>query len=383
MGAGTLGPVEEMKILQILPALEQGGVERGTIEIASALAKAGIENAVVSSGGPMVAQLDKIGVKHYTIPVQSKNPFVVWRNGTELARLVRNEGFTLMHVRSRAPAWSVLRASRLSGVPYIATYHGLYGTKPAWLKKPYNRVMLKGVCTVAVSDCVRQHIIDNYGLDPEKIVRIYRGADISVFSGEAPNAASLRKSLGFPDDMPVVTLPGRLTYIKGQKDLIAAAALMKTRPIGLLFVGSDQGRKEYSAELRDMAAKLPEGIKVVFLEHSSDMPSVYGMSDVVVSANSVKPEAFGRTIPEAQAMGRLVVGTAHGGACETIVDGKTGFLVPPADPPMLAKKLDEALAMSPDAKREMCEAAKSRARAEFSTEKMCERTIELYRKICG
>jgi glycosyltransferase involved in cell wall biosynthesis len=372
-----------MKILQILPALEQGGVERGTIEIASALAKAGIENAVVSSGGPMVAQLDKIGVKHYTLPVQSKNPFVVWRNGTELARLVRNEGFALMHVRSRAPAWSVLRASRLSGVPYIATYHGLYGTKPAWLKKPYNRVMLKGVCTVAVSDCVRQHIIDNYGLDPEKIVRIYRGADISVFSGEAPNAASLRKSLGFPDDMPVVTLPGRLTYIKGQKDLIAAAALMKARPIGLLFVGSDQGRKEYSAELRDMAAKLPEGIKVVFLEHSSDMPSVYGMSDVVVSANSVKPEAFGRTIPEAQAMGRLVVGTAHGGACETIVDGKTGFLVPPADPPMLAKKLDEALAMSPDAKREMCEAAKSRARAEFSTEKMCERTIELYRKICG
>lgn len=372
-----------MKILQILPALGQGGVERGTVEIAAALVKAGIESAVVSNGGPMVAQLEKLGVKHYTLPVQSKNPFVVWRNGGELARIVREGGFTLMHVRSRAPAWSVLRASRLSGVPYIATYHGLYGTEPAWLKKPYNRVMLKGVCTIAVSDCVRQHIIDNYALAPEKIVRIYRGADIAAFNGEAPGAAALRRSLGFPEGMPVVTLPGRLTYIKGQKDLIAAAAMMKTRPLGLLFVGSDQGRKEYSAELRDMSAKLPDGIKVVFLEHSSDMPSVYGMSDVVVSANSVKPEAFGRTIPEAQAMGRLVVGTAHGGACETIVDGKTGFLVPPADPPALARKLDEVIAMPPDEKRRMCEMAKDRARAEFSTEKMCESTIDLYRKICG
>lgn len=372
-----------MKILQILPALEQGGVERGTVEIAAALAKAGIESAVVSSGGPMVAQLEKLGVRHYTLPVQSKNPFVVWRNGGELARIVREGGFTLMHVRSRAPAWSVLRASKLSGVPYIATYHGLYGTKPAWLKKPYNRVMLKGVCTIAVSDCVREHIIDNYALEPEKIVRIYRGADISVFNGEAPGASELRRSLGFPEGMTVVTLPGRLTYIKGQKDLLAATAMMKTRPLGLLFVGSDQGRKEYSAELREMAAKLPKDIKVVFLEHSSDMPSVYGLSDVVVSANSVKPEAFGRTIPEAQAMGRLVVGTAHGGACETIVDGKTGFLVPPSDPPALARKLDEAIAMSPDEKRKMCDTAKARARAEFSTQRMCEMTIDLYRKICG
>ena len=157
--------------------------------------------------------------------------------------------------------------------------------------------------------------------------------------------------------------------------------MMKTRPIGLLFVGSDQGRKEYSAELREMVKQLPDSVKVVFLEHSSDMPSVYGMSDIVVSATSVKPESFGRTIPEAQAMGRLVVGTAHGGACETIIDGKTGFLVPPAKPEALAAKLDEVLAMPDSLKREICEAAAKRVREEFSTAKMCECTIELYRKI--
>lgn len=374
----TFAIIPCMKIMQILPALEQGGVERGTIEIASALTKAGIENAVVSSGGPMVAQLEKMGVKHYTMSVQSKNPFVVWRNGNRLAEIVRKEGFTLMHVRSRAPAWSVMRASRLTGVPYISTYHGLYGTKPAWLKKPYNRVMLKGVRTIAVSECVLKHIIDNYGTSPEKLVLIYRGADTTLFNGKAPRAAEFRRSLGFTDDTPVITLPGRLTFIKGQKDLLAAAALMKTHPLGLLFVGSDQGRKEYSAELRDIASKMPDGVKVVFVEHSSDMPTVYGASDVVVSANSAKPEAFGRTIPEAQAMGRLVVGTAHGGACETIIDGVTGFLVPPADPPALAKKLDEVLSMPREARREMCERAQARAREDFSTEKMCRRTIELY-----
>jgi len=372
-----------MKILQILPALEQGGVERGTVEIAAALSKAGIENAVISSGGPMVSQLEKFGARHYTLPVHSKNPFVVWHNGCRIAKIARDGGYTLMHVRSRAPAWSVLRASRLSGIPYIATYHGLYGIKPAWIKKPYNRVMLRGSCVIAVSDCVRKHIIENYALDPSRIVRIYRGADTAVFNGEAPHAGELRRSLGFPDGMPIVTLPGRLTYLKGQKDLIAAAGMMKTRPMGLLFVGSDQGRKEYSAELHELVGKLPEGVKVVFLEHSGDMPSVYGMSDIVVSATSVKPESFGRTIPEAQAMGRLVVGTAHGGACETIIDGKTGFLVPPANPQALAKKLDEVLAMPEDIKREICETAITRVREEFSTAKMCECTIELYRKLCS
>ena len=130
-----------------------------------------------------------------------------------------------------------------------------------------------------------------------------------------------------------------------------------------------------------MVKQLPDSVKVVFLEHSSDMPSVYGMSDIVVSATSVKPESFGRTIPEAQAMGRLVVGTAHGGACETIIHGKTGFLVPPAKPEALAAKLDEVLAMPDSLKREICEAAAKRVREEFSTAKMCECTIELYRKI--
>jgi len=373
-----------MKILQVLPALEQGGVERGTLEIASALVQAGVPNAVASAGGRLVSELDALGVEHFALPLDSKNPFTVMRNGSRLSEIVRRGGFTLMHVRSRAPAWSVRRASRLSGVPFISTWHGLYGAKPAFLKIPYNRVMLSGILTIAVSDCVKNHIVSVYGADPSKIVRIHRGADVERFRPDAvaPEAAAAFKAkLGFAPDVPVIALPGRLTYWKGQRHLLEAAAGMKCRDLGILFVGSDQGRTDYTAELKEMAARLPSGKKVVFLEHSDEMPLVYAMSEVVVSASSAQPEAFGRVIPEAQAMGRLVVGTAHGGACETIADGETGFLVPPGDSAALAAALDRALALPEDAKVRIRDAAVRSVRENFSTAKMCQRTLEQYREI--
>ena len=373
-----------MKILQVLPALEQGGVERGTIEIATALAAAGVPSAVASAGGRLVGELERLGIEHFTLPLASKNPFTVRRNGNALARVAQEGGFTLMHVRSRAPAWSVRRASRLSGVPFMSTWHGLYGTEPKFLKIPYNRVMLDGLKTIAVSDCVRNHILSVYGADPAKVVRIHRGADVETFRPDAVSAeeaAAFKASLGFDPDTPVVTLPGRLTFWKGQKDLLAAVGIMRERAVGVLFVGSDQGRTEYTAELKALAAKLPAAKKVVFLEHSNEMPKIYAVSDVVVSASSSQPEAFGRIIPEAQAMGRLVVGTAHGGACETIEDGRTGFLVPPADPPALAAALDRALDLPAEERAKMAEASVKSVGENFSVAKMCARTLELYKEI--
>ncbi|MBR1587692.1 MAG: glycosyltransferase family 4 protein [Kiritimatiellae bacterium] len=374
-----------MKILQILPALGSGGVERGTVEIARALAAACIPNAVASEGGPRVAELEALGVPHFALPLASKNPFVVWRNAARLADLVRREGFSILHVRSRAPAWSALWAARRSGATLVATYHGVHGISPRWLKIPYNRVMTKGARVIAVSNFVRRHLIDVYGVPEERIVRIYRGADTRTFRPDAVSpsgAASLKDRLGFPRDMPVVTLPGRLTRLKGQGVLLEALRMLSTpSPVGCLFVGSDQGRAEYSAELRAIAASLPANRPVAFLDHTDDMPAVYAMSDIVVSATVGHPEAFGRTIPEAQAMGVLVVGTAHGGACETIDDGATGFLVPPGDAAALAAKLDEMLSLPPGRKAAIRAAALESVRTNFSTERMCAETIALYRSL--
>ena len=375
--------VSPMKILQILPALEQGGVERGTVEIANALKKAGIENAVISSGGPMVKELEALGIPHYTLDAKSKNPFRMHFNARAIAKIAKDGGFTLMHARSRAPAWSTLKASKMTGIPMLATYHGIYGTKPAFLKIPYNRVMLKGIGVIAVSGWVKRHLMETYKTPEDFITLIYRGADTDRFFPGAETkerCAEFRESLGIAQDKTLIVLPGRLTALKGQEILLDAIGMMKTKNIACLFVGSDQGRKEYSARLRDIASKLPEETQVVFLERSSNMPLVYASGDIIVSASTV-PESFGRVITEAQACGAITIATAHGGACETIRDGETGFLVPPGDAKALAAKLDEVVALPETEKEEIRKRSAESARENFSTRKMCEATIGLYKKI--
>jgi glycosyltransferase involved in cell wall biosynthesis len=374
-----------MKILQILPSLQMGGVERGTIEMAHALRAAGIPNAVASQGGPLVKALDALGVQHFALPLASKNPFAMRANAARLAELAKREGVTLMHVRSRAPAWSAMWASRSCGVPWIATYHGVYGTSPALLKIPYNRVMLKGMRTICVSDYVMRHVLDVYRADPARLVRIHRGADTSVFRPDAvsPESALKKKTNQYhlSADIPVITLPGRLTRWKGQEIFLDALTRMRHKRLGVVFIGSDQGRTEYSDHLRFLASRLPDETEVVFRDHTSEIQKIYAFSDIVVNASSAQPEAFGRTIPEAQAMGRLVVGTAHGGACETINDGRTGWLVPPGDAAALAAKLDEILDLSEERKAEVRAAAVNSVRDNFSTAKMCAATIALYKDL--
>ena len=374
-----------MKILQILPALQMGGVERGTIEIARALKEAGIPNLVASQGGPMVEQLDTLGIPHFTLPLKSKNPFVIRANAGRLAELARREGVTLLHVRSRAPAWSTFWASKMCGVPWISTFHGVYGTDPKFLKIPYNRIMLKGLKTICVSDYVRNHVLETYSPDPDQLVRIHRGADTEVFNPTSvtPDEARAKKveSYHFSPDIPILTLPGRLTYWKGQEVFLKALALMKHKRLGILFIGSDQGRTDYSDHLRELASKLPNETEVVFRDHTREMQKVYALSDIVINASSAQPEAFGRTIPEAQAMGVITVATAHGGACETIQDGKTGFLVPPNDAAALAAKLDEILDL-PEARRaDLRKASVESVQNNFSIAKMCAATIDLYRSL--
>lgn len=374
-----------MKILQILPSLQMGGVERGTIEIARALKEAGVANAVASQGGPMVKALEALGVPHFTLPLKSKNPFTIRRNAARLAALAKEEGVTLMHVRSRAPAWSTHWASKRCGVPWLATFHGVYGTQPALLKIPYNRVMLRGLRTICVSDYVRRHVLETYHPDPAQLVCIPRGADTDAFRPDAvtPEEARAKKcgQYRFPADLPVITLPGRLTFWKGQTVFLDALARMRHKRLGVLFIGSDQGRTDYSDHLRALASRLPDETQVVFRDHTREMQKVYALSDVVVNASSAQPEAFGRTIPEAQAMGRLVVATAHGGACETIEDGRTGWLVPPGDAAALAAKLDEILDLPAARKADVQAAALASVRARFSVAKMCAATLDLYRAL--
>lgn len=370
-------------IIQVLPALKQGGVERGTIEIAEALQKAGIPNYVISSGGKMVAELEKLGVEHITLPMQTKNPFKMFLNSYKLEKVFKEKNAGLVHVRSRAPAWSVKWACNRMHIPFIATFHGRYGLKPESLKKPYNRVMTQGKVVIAVSAFIQQHLRKEYQIPENHIRLIPRGADIDKFNADNISKAAVdafAQEHDIPRDKPIITLVGRLSRIKGHSVVLDAVKQMKNQEVTILFVGGNP-KGDYETELNEKIAALSDKTTVkVFAVPGDLMPLVYALSDVMVQP-TLLPESFGRGIAEAQAVGRVVIASNHGGAVELIMEGRTGFLTPVGDSRILAGVLDHVLDMPVEKRREIELAAAESVRSNFSIQKMCDRTLDVYREI--
>lgn len=380
--------VERLKgrpiVLQVLPALGPGGAERGCVDVATALVKAGGAALVASAGGPLGRELARAGAHHFTLPLDSKNPFVMWANIARLVSLIEHYDVDIVHARSRAPAWSALAACRRTGRPFLTTFHGTYNERGS-LKRLYNSVMAKGDLVIAISEHIAKLILERYKIDPARIRLIPRGIDFEIFDPvrvTPPRLIQLAQAWRLEDGMPVVLLPGRLTRWKGQGVLIEALARLGRTDIRCVLVGSDQGRRGYRRELEARIAALKLGAVVRMPDHCNDMPAAYMLSDVVVSA-STDPEAFGRVMVEAQAMGRPVIATDRGGACETVLPGETGWLTRPGDPDALAAALDQALALDAEARVRMAERAIAHARAHFSKEAMCARTFTVYGELCA
>lgn len=375
--------MSNMVIAQILPALEIGGVERGTIEIAAALQKEGIKNYVISNGGRMVPELERLGVEHITLPVHSKNPFRMYMNARKIAKIAKEKGFTLMHVRSRAPAWAVKWASQMTKIPFMTTFHGVYGIKPA-IKKYYNIVMTQGVRMIAISNHVKNQVLRDYQMDESKIRLVYRGADTAKFNPaliSQDQIADLMMQYHIPTDKPIIMLQGRLTHWKGQLAMIEALTKMTHKELTVLFIGHHQGRMDYYNELNEKIKALPKETTVLtFAVTGKEMPTVLALSDIAVSA-SLKPEPFGRAMPEAQAMGKIVVAFNHGGAAETVKDCETGFLVPPCDTDALAQKLDDILDMPLEERQKIGQNAIRSVHENFSVQTMQEQTLSVYKEI--
>ena len=373
-----------MKVLQVLPAMQGGGVERGTVEIASYLSQKGVENIVVSAGGRLVSDLDKVGVKHILLDVGSKNPIKFFLNIHRFRKIIKQENITIVHARSRVPAWVAYFAlKKCPNVHFITTFHGKYGTSPQWLKIRYNRVMTLSERIIAVSKFIAEHIEETYQVSKDKIRLIYRGADIEKFDSKNVLTAQmedLANQWQLPSDKSVILMPARLTRPKGHLVVLEALSLMKHKDVVCIFVGSDHGKKDYHEQLKEKIAALDENTTILLENHCNQMPVAYMLSDIILSA-SLYPESFGRTIVEAQSMGRIVIATAHGGAMETIEDGKTGFLVPVGDAKALAECLDKVLDMTIKDREIICHRAQESVRQNFSIEKMCEQTLAVYREL--
>jgi glycosyltransferase involved in cell wall biosynthesis len=379
----------DFTLLQVVPELETGGAEQTTLDIARAVVRAGGRALVASHGGRMAERLETYGAALIPLPMQSKNPLTIARNGARLARVAREEKVSLIHARSRAPAFSALMASRATGVPFLATYHGVY-TARGPLKRWYNAIMTRGSLTIANSAYTRERIIAEHSLDPETVIAIDRGVDLEWFDPATVTPQRLEALRGRwriedNDKRVKFVLAGRLTRWKGQRLIVDAAARLKAtggpQPL-ILLVGDAQGRHEYRAELE--AAIRTDGLEdsIRLVGHCDDMPAAYLIADYAV-APSLEPEPFGRTAVEPQAMGRPVLAADHGAARETVADGETGWLVAPGDEAAWMEALAKALAVTPARRAEMGAAASARARRLYSVDAMCEATLNVYARLVG
>lgn len=369
-------------ILQVLPALNlAGGVERGTLEMAEAIVAAGGEALVASAGGPRVAELTALGARHVRLPLDAKSPLALWRNARALLRLIESEGVALVHARSRAPAWSAWWAARRAGVPFVTTYHGAYRENfPG--KRLYNSVMARGDRVIAISGFVAGLIRARHAVEEARLRIIPRGVDPRRFDPARilpEDLARVQAELGLPPGAFVLLLPGRLRRWKGGEVALAALARLSGAEAWLVFAGGGAERGFGAALRRAAAAAGLEG-RVRFAGARADMPHLYALADVVL-APSLEPEAFGRTVIEAQAMGRVVIASAHGGAAETVAPGKTGFLVPPGDAAALAAAIETAIGLGAAGRAALGAAAREAVLARYTTRALQAATLAVYREL--
>lgn len=372
---------QKITILQLLPELDGGGVERGTLEMGRYLVEQGHRSLVISAGGRLVEQLEAEGSVHIQWNIGEKSPrsFKYIRS---LRQLMLKEKVDVLHMRSRMPAWIGYFAWR--SIPgkkrpaLVTTFHGFYSVNS------YSAIMTKGLRVIAVSEGIRNHIKKEYGVG-DKVTTIYRGVDEQLFNPEAVSSKrveQLRKKWGISATSPVIMLPGRLTRLKGQTVFLESLRLLNSMDYQAIFVGDVEENPGYTSELRNIIRKYELEDKVRFVGHCDDMPAAFQMVDLVLSATSNEPEAFGRTTVEAMAMGKPVIATAHGGSLETVVDGETGWLVPPSNPDAMARALKKAL-YDKDKCVKFGKAGQARVKKMFTLNSMCNQTMEVYRQLIG
>ena len=370
-------------VLQVLPALDKGGVERGTVDLARYLVQEGHRAIVASEGGPLVRELESIGATHVTLPLATKNPLGIWLNGGRLARVIRRHGVDLVHARSRAPAYSARAAAQKTGVPFVTTFHAVYSGYQRKLKRRYSSILAEGDRVIAISDYVAQHLKEVYGVDPAKIRTIHRGVDVEQFAPDrvrGMRVQALAERFAIDTEHKVVMLPARVARTKGHLLLLRAVARMERQDFLVVFVGPDDPESGFSKQLHALVRSTGLLARVRFAGGCDDMPAALALADVV-AVPSTNEEGFGRTSIEAQAMGRPVVVTDAGGLPETVIQASTGWVVPVDDPAELAKALDLALSMPPEALERLAQRARIWVTDNFTAQRMCMKTLLVYREL--
>lgn len=370
-------------ILQVVPSLVSGGVERGTLDVAKTLVDNNYRSMVISSGGALVPNLLSSGSEHIKMRVASKNPLTIYRNYKTMLDIINKHQVDLIHARSRAPAWSAYKAAKETGASFITTFHGIYNFSTP-LKKLYNSIMVKGERVIAVSNFVKQHILEHYNAIPENIRVINRGVDYNYFNpaNVTPELlAKFKTKYNISRNKPIILLPARMTAWKGHMTLIEALYLLKGEDFCCLIVGDLSKHPAFTQRLQRRITELKLQSKVQIFGPEADMMGLYAFSDIVLST-SVEPEAFGRVVIEAQSMEKLIIATNIGGAAETIIDELNGFHIKPGDAHDLADKIRYCLNILGMTKgNNIVKDARESAIKNFSLDQMMKKTLAVYREL--
>ena len=375
------GTLKGYTILQVLPRLDVGGVERGCVDMAQAIVSCGGRAIVASQGGQLVSVLKNKNIDHVTLPLASKNPFQMGINHYRLKRLIRDRQIDVVHARSRAPAWSAYWACIHSDKPFMTTFHSIYPFTNR-LQKIYNTVMSLGERVIAISYFVADHIRTHYPHAADRIRVVQRGIDLSYFQPFTLSSARLmkmRQQYDLSSDRLLILVPGRLSHRKGQFDFLYALACLDHPNVHCLMVGPNGTTGRFRRKVQMLADQLGLSKCVSIYGSCDDMPALYALADVVVVPS--KYEGFGRVAVEAQAMGRPVICHATSGLNEVVHDQHTGWLVSPGNPVALARCLDYVLRMTPEERSALSSRARAWVEKHFTTEQMTSATIDVYAEL--
>ena len=379
----------KIKVLQVIPKLGYGGAETGCFDLAHFLNENNCKSYIVTSGGPLLKYINKKKVKLIRLPVHSKNPILILFNAIILSILIFVLNITIVHARSRAPAWSCFIATKITRRKFVTTFHGTYNFKNE-IKKWYNSVMVRSDLVIAGSNFIFSHIQENYSKyikSDKRYLVIFRGINTDYFNPKKISEKDknlLKKKWNIDETKKIILLPGRLTTWKGQEMFIEALNLLKKNSSDIEFkaviLGNEQGRKIYKKKLIRLVEQHRLVNEVIFIDHLELMPIAYEISNVVVSS-SIEPEAFGRVSVEAQSMEKPILASDIGGSNETIINNKTGFLFEAGNANSLSSKLSEILNLSEVTLNGIGAEGRKNVKLKFNVEKMCNSTYSEYKKL--
>jgi glycosyltransferase involved in cell wall biosynthesis len=378
-----------LKVLQVIPKLGYGGAETGCYDVAHYLPENNCDSFIVTSGGELLKFINKEKVKVIRLPVHSKNPLLIIINFIALVGIILFNNISIVHARSRAPAWSCLLATKVTGRKFVTTFHGTYNFQNN-IKKFYNSVMVRAHLIIAGSNFIFSHIKENYSKhlnEKKKLMVIFRGINVDYFDPTTKidsDEKKLLKKWDIEKDKKILLLPGRLTPWKGQEMFIEAINLVNIElgyeAFYVVVLGSDQGRDLYKKKLIRLSEQYRMTKQIRFIDHCKDMALAYKVSDIVVST-SIEPEAFGRVAVEAQSMEKPIIASNIGGSNETIIDGKTGFLFETGNAKSLSQKILKTLSLDETSLKSIGTEGRKNIIQKFNVEKMCFSTYSEYKRI--